>query len=380
MAHKLLLASAGAGKSSLIAQQALYKAKNGHNVLILSYTDNNQKSLLKKICRINGSKPSSITIKGWFTFLLEDMIRPYQKCIFEDRIQGIHFNSCDPHKREGRTIPGRSEKVDGCYNPIYFLTLSGQKVHTTYLSKLAARIHKETGGKTTHRLARIYDDIYIDEVQDLVGWDFDVIKSIVDAKLWTFVCVGDFRQTIYTTAITSKKPQTNLEKLEVFKSIGFELEDFTINWRCIQSLCDFADLVHAGDKCYAPTCSQVKKIPDEFCDHQGLFAVPSALVHNYLESYDPVILRRNRVTGQVICDKRIAFNFGEAKGLSFNRVIILPTEKHKAFLSGKTTVFDSEKTEKAKNTFYVAITRARYSVAFVYDGNSAFNINVWAPN
>ena len=97
--------------------------------------------------------------------------------------------------------------------------------------------------------------------------------------------------------------------------------------------------------------------------------------------YNPVILRLNRKTKTEICDGRVSYNFGEVKGLGFERVLVFSTEKHREFLAGKLTVFDEDKTEKARNTLYVAITRAKYSVAFVYDGEvSCDGVKKWAEN
>ena len=381
MTRKLILASAGAGKTRYIAKQALEMSANGQAILILTYTENNQKELTKKICKVNGHVPSNITIKGWFTFLLEDMIRPYQRCVFKDRIPGIYLNSCNPHVRGGRALKGRSEKLNGAYNPMCFLTKSDKKAHTIYLSKLATIIHKETKGKTTQRLAEIYSAVFIDEVQDLIGWDFNIIGEVAKIKKCMFICVGSFRQTIYTTSNAQKKPKTNAEKLESFKKIGFKPEYMNISWRCIQPICDFADLVHSDENCYPTTSSKVIEVPNEHAEHLGIFVISSDTVSEYIQRYNPFILRLNKTTQKQLCDQYSACNFGESKGLGFERVLILPTKKQRDFLSGKSAVFDCGKTEKAKNTFYVAITRARYSVAFVYDGDVTLKgVDVWKPS
>ena len=166
--RRLILASAGAGKSRLLVGEAIEKANAGSSVLLLTYTENNQKELLKKICLENGCKPANITIKGWFTFLLEDMIRPYQRCIFPERIEGVNFNSKNPHKTsKGKNIPGTAERVYGEYNTIHYLKKGSNKVHTINIAKLASRIIKESKSKPIFRLAEIFDAIYIDEVQDL---------------------------------------------------------------------------------------------------------------------------------------------------------------------------------------------------------------------
>ena len=56
-------------------------------------------------------------------------------------------------------------------------------------------------------------------------------------------------------------------------------------------------------------------------------------------------------------------NFGESKGCSFNRVLIYPTTPIKEWVKNH----NSELTPTSRSRLYVAITRARQSVAFVYD-------------
>jgi DNA helicase-2/ATP-dependent DNA helicase PcrA len=355
LTRKLILASAGAGKTRYIAKQALEMAENGQAALILTYTENNPKELTNKICKVNGYVPSNITIKGWFTFLLEDMIRPYQRCVFKDRIPGIHLNSFNPHIRCGRTLKGRSEKLNGAYNPLCFLTKSDKKAHTIYLSKLASIIHKETKGKTTQRLAEIYNAVFIDEVQDLIGWDFDIIRAVAKVKECMFICVGSFRQTIYTTSNAQKKPKTNAEKLKSFKKIGFEPEYMNISWRCIQPICNFADLVHSDENCYPTTSSQVIEVPDEHAEHLGVFVISSDTVSEYIQRYNPVILRLNKTTQMQLCAQHSAYNFGESKGLGFERILILPTKKHRNFLSERAQSLIVVKQKKQKTLFMLLL-------------------------
>lgn len=191
--------------------------------------------------------------------------------------------------------------------------------------------------------------------------------------------MGDFRQTIYKTSNAQKKPKTNDEKIKAFKKIGFEPEYMNISWRCIQPICDFADTIHSNENYYQPTLSQVTQVPDNINNHQGIFVVSSESVSEYMARYSPVILRLNRKTITQLCDGHKTFNFGEAKGLGFDHVLILPTQKHKDFLSGKTEIFNHDKTDEAKNKFYVAITRAKYSVAFLGVDVSHECVQPWSP-
>ncbi|MEY8870098.1 UvrD-helicase domain-containing protein [Meridianimaribacter flavus] len=382
MSNKLVLASAGAGKSQTIVKEALELIKDKKNkILILTYTENNQKEILNKICKEKKYLPSNIHIKGWFSFILEDLIRPYQSCIFEKRISGVFFNEYDPHKRNGKTIFGRGEKIDKAYNNLHYLTKNNERVHTAYISKLASRINKESHGKPIARLEQIYDSILIDEVQDLVGWDFDLIEKLSHLKALSIKCVGDFRQTIYTTHLGTKLPKTNTEKLNKFNSFGFSIENLNISWRCVQAICDFADKVHSTEGIYEKTESKITDIPNEYSRHLGIFSVKQKHVKKYLKLYKPVILRVSKSTQKELCKGNFNVNFGASKGLGFDRVLIIPTDKQKKFLLGDYGVFDKDKTEKAKSSLYVAITRAKYSVAFIYDKeDELIDVERWLPN
>lgn len=139
MVPKLLLASAGAGKSVRIVESALKCSHRNGKVLLLTYTINNQRELIKQICRINNYQPENVVIKGWFSFLLDDMIRPYQRCVLPDRVSGINFNAANPHLGTNGAklfnLKGRAEKIGNQFNPVHFVTKYGNLAHTLLSSE-----------------------------------------------------------------------------------------------------------------------------------------------------------------------------------------------------------------------------------------------------
>ncbi len=292
MIRKLIIASAGAGKTYRIVEDAIKNIDSGRKVLAVTYTENNQAEIIKTFKQLGGEDRDKFHVKGLFTFLLEDMIRPYQGCIFQDRIETFNFNTSDPHKANGKTIPGRKEiQANGSCNPIYYLTMSGKKAHTTYLAKLAAKIIKESEGKPIARLEAIYSHIYIDEVQDIVGWDYDVLGEIAKSNKLDITCVGDFRQTIYDTAITQKQPKTSQQKRDRFTTMKFDSVSMSVNRRSIQSICDIADSVHANEG-YEHTQSLVKEVPVEYREHSGVFIVRESDSIRYIKKYKPTLTNK----------------------------------------------------------------------------------------
>lgn len=401
MTKKLILASAGAGKTQIIINEAVARAEDDQMVLILTYTDNNQKEIRQRICQKACSKPDNIRVKGWFSYLLEDMIRPYQTCIISDRVAGLNFVTTNPHRRfdsatrRSYQIPGRKEFPikGGVLNAKHFLTEGTNKAHSMYLAKLALRICELSGnprmagrkkfkiGLPLRRLENIYDAIYVDEVQDLAGYDYEIIKFLSRARDTDFICVGDFRQTIYKTSHARPTPRTSKDKINAFTDLGFAVVPMATSKRCVQSICGFADLIHADDG-YDPIVSKVdeNKMSDDYKSHLGIFAVRTHDVRAYVETFSPVILRQSITKNPDICAGRRCHNFGASKGLGFERTLILPTESQKKFLSGNCQAFSGSRTDESRNKFYVAVTRARYSTSFLYDGDcSAAGIQVWKP-
>jgi DNA helicase-2/ATP-dependent DNA helicase PcrA len=378
LTKKLLIASAGAGKTYRIAEECCQLADDDNRVLVITYTENNQKEIIAKYRSMGISNPNNIIVKGWYTFLLEDLIRPYQATIFSKRISSINFTSSNPHMRNGRTIGGTAEKIGTRYNPRHYLTSCQTKAHTEFLSKMGTRICTANNQKPISRLESIYQHIFIDEVQDLAGWDFDILKFM--ARMNTpITCVGDFRQTIYSTTSNPKQPSSNQQKLNEFIRLRFEIEHMAVSRRCIQSICDFSDTIHEGED-YSETESLVENVPVEFQDHQGIFVVPKSRQREYLETYSPVILRNSKMSAQELNSMAVKkVNFGISKGLSFDRTLIIPTQKILNFICGNRNTFDDSSTEKAKNNFYVASTRSRYSLAFLVENDDVENciLPIW---
>ena len=383
MTNKLLIASAGAGKTHRLAKSACAAASDNKRILILTYTRSNQQEIKDRCVTLGGAKQGKIDVKGWYTFLLEDIVRPYQSIFFKNRIKSINFNQSNPHKKGNTTIAGTAEEFDAkacSVNLKHFLTSNNSIVHTEFLSKLAVRILKVTNSLAVERLCELYSHIFIDEVQDLAGWDYDLLKPIFLSRM-PITCVGDFRQTIYDTTSNPKKPSSSIDKLAFYNNLKFDKEELASSRRCIQSICNYADSIHQGFG-YLPTVSEVEDVPDEFSDHQGLFAVKKSDINEYIKRFEPVVLRDSVRSANYLqkndCDK---VNFGESKGRTYDRTLIVPTANILAFINGNKDAFSSLKTDKAINRFYVAVTRAKYSVAFLIDDTDVCKtkIAIWKP-
>lgn len=372
MTKKLFIACAGAGKTTRIVKESIALTDKGIKVLVVTYTRSNQNELYKKFDELGGQRRDLFIVKGWYTFILEDVVRPYQRCIFTTRIDGINLNSYNPHKKGRRNIPGRGEMIGGKYNREHYLTPQN-RAHTEFLSKLGCRIIKKDNIDISERISSIYGRVYLDETQDFAGWDFDLIKLLAKSKKLEIHAVGDFRQTIYHTSSKPKAPANSEQKLSAYRKLGFKSDDLNECWRSVSSICEFADTVHQGEG-YARTISKVEA-PKEVT-HAGIHFVSSADVPNYIKQYSPLILRNSARSGKELDVYDNLMTFGDSKGQTVEHVLIHPTERFTKFLKGEEGVFAD--TPTSQNKLYVAITRARFSVAFIVN-DKYFNDMLWQP-
>ena len=134
-------------------------------------------------------------------------------------------------------------------------------------------------------------------------------------------------------------------------------------------ICDFSSKLYL-DYEKAEPCN-CEKCRNNEIEHKGVFIVRPNDVNSYLQNYKPVQLRwdKKKQTDQ----NYQTFNFGESKGQTHDRVLIYPTDKMEKWIKDNNYKFinivkgKEKKIEGVKEKFYVAITRARHSVAIIYD-------------
>jgi superfamily I DNA/RNA helicase len=380
MSNKLIIAAAGSGKTTFLVNEAI-KQKDG-KILITTYTQANEAEIRKKIIEKNKCIPENVTIQTWFSFLLKHGVRPFQGILFEKKIKGLilingqsglktYRNQCHECKQKKTVKDGCSK----CKNPIYFgeeneferhYFTKGLKIYSDKLSKFVFRCNEKTIGSVIDRISRIYSHIYIDEVQDLAGYDLELLKLIFNCSS-TIVLVGDPRQGTYSTNSSSKNKQFKKTQIVYFfeddtLAIETDQNSLLINYRSIPPICDLSNKLF-------PDFLKTTSGNIQNTEHDGVFFVKQSDVEIYLKTYNPIQLRDSKRTN--VNDNFEVMNFGEAKGLSFDRVLIYPTKPFIDWLKN----INVELAPTSRSKFYVAITRARYSVGIIYDYKVDTNID-----
>lgn len=379
--NKLIIAAAGSGKTTYLVKQAL-KIQD-ENVLITTYTEANEAEIRKKIIEKKGFIPKNITIQTWFSFLLQHGVRPYQ-CVMNSELHnrkiGFYLSeegSTTTYKgNDGKTYSWSKEKN---FYQYYFTSKNSLKICSDTIADYIVNCNKRTKGEVLSRVSRIYPNIFIDEVQDLAGWELEILKLLFDT-LSNILLVGDPRQVTYLTHHSSKYKKYIDGKIDEFIKTECKKDVCEIDLNTLKNthrnnkrICDFSSRLFPNyEQCEPCRCEECRSCK---IDHEGVFLVKNKDVKKYCKKYSPIILKWNRATYP-------DWNFGKSKGLTFNRVLIYPTSS-KNGMSDWISDNDIKMTSETRCKFYVAITRARYSVGIVYDyddDREYKNLEKWKPD
>jgi len=343
--NKLIVAAAGSGKTWHLVDEAL--SCPTEKILITTYTQANSDEIRKLFLKRNGFVPANIKIQPWFSFLLQHGSRPYQGGKYDREIKGLLLIN----KASAYMVPESNTEKH------YFS--KEQKIFSDKLAKFVVKCNEVHEGRVIQRISRIFSRIFVDEVQDLAGYDLEILKLFFQSGS-SILLVGDPRQVTYLTHNEPKYKKYSEGLISLFiknecKGLGCEIDDSThlTSHRCNSNICAFSDRLFPA---YKPTSSAQKVTTG----HDGVFLIREGEIDCYLETFRPVQLRHSAKSKGIRPDFPV-FNFGDAKGLSFDRVLIFPTSDMQKWLRNK----NHELAFQTRAKFYVAITRARYSVGIV---------------
>lgn len=334
-----VIAAAGSRKTQHIIDCVV--ADPSKRVLVTTYTNENLHQIVNRLSAGTGVLPGHVTVMGWFTFLLNECARPYQSFVLGETgmMGGLNF------------VGQRSRYIPKSRPQQYYLD-RGRAAYRDGVSAFSFEANRLSNGMVIDRLSRMYDHIYIDEIQDMAGYDLELLDLLMKSPIAVTV-VGDPRQATFVTNNAAKNRQ--------FKGSGIvewlgkrtklcHIENRVESYRCNQDICNFADDLY-------PELARTISKNTEITGHDGIFEIKKSKVHEYVEQYAPVVLRWDKRADTCGLD---AMNMGTSKGSTFDRVLIFPT---KPMISFYHTRDFNQAGDRAK--LYVAVTRAKYSATFV---------------
>lgn len=333
MDKSVIFAVAGSGKTSLIIERLSLDQR----VLIITYTENNHRNLRNRIIQKFGIIPSNITLMTYFSFLHGFCYRPLMQLKIGSR--GLTFR-----RPPNRQIP---------LTDIARFRDGSRRLYHNRLAKLLQL--KGCIPTIKARIERFYDCVYVDEVQDFAGHDFNLLLDISKAKAG-MIFVGDFYQHTFDTSRDGSVNSTlhdDMAKYEKrFRDVGVAVDKATLgrSWRCAMSICEFisAKLQIAMDS-HVGRASEIVTVLEQ-AHANALHADPSVV---------KLFLQEHSKYG---CYSQ---NWGASKGMDDYQdvCVVLGTEAWKRYQTG--TLHEAK--PQTRNKLYVACSRARGDLFFVSD-------------
>jgi DNA helicase II / ATP-dependent DNA helicase PcrA len=222
MGKKVIFAVAGSGKTTYILEQLSLEKSS----LVITYTLNNLKNLRDGVVKKFGFFPSNIKILSYFTFLYTFCYKPFLSLKF--KAKGINFDK-NPNQGAKQT------------ETKYYFDYYGR----IYSNRIAKFLESQNVlGDVNFRISKYFDNLFIDEVQDLAGQDFNFLESISKANIeMTFV--GDFFQHTFDTSRDGNLNASLHDDYGKYKAhftkmgIKVDVESLKKSYRCSPTICNF---------------------------------------------------------------------------------------------------------------------------------------------
>lgn len=320
--NRVINAVAGSGKTSYIVNQLSLEDKKS---LILTYTTANQENIKEKIIKKFGYLPSNIFIYGYFEFLLKFIIKPL--CPYP--VRDISFEI--PHFRY--TSPFTRDK-----NRIFHNRMAKYILENILDFK--------------QRMDRYFDEVFIDEMQDLASDDFKWMLSLKDLEI-PVTLVGDFFQSTFA----SSRRGNHLGNLynnfstyrEIIENAGYYFDTTTLvkSHRCTSTVCNFIkDNLGINIESANETSSEITYITDAE-------EIKKTLENNNIKKLFYQNSGKFNVNGE---------NWGNSKGMTYENVcVILNDTTFKKYIKNEL----GELAPQTLRKFYVACTRSSGDIYFI---------------
>lgn len=223
MDKRIIFAVAGSGKPTHIVDSLSLDKRS----LIVTYTNSNFDNLSEKVVnKFEGNWPQNVTLMTFFQFLYRFCYKPFLSD--KVRARGMIY---DPN-------PNQYAKQSSMN---YYMSSDGY----FYSNRLSLFLEKtDTIDDIKDRIETYFDELIIDEVQDIAGRDFNFLEHLMDANV-NMLFVGDLFQHTYDTSRDGNANQSLFDDSSAYKA-RFTNKDFTLDtvtlvnsWRCGKNICDF---------------------------------------------------------------------------------------------------------------------------------------------
>lgn len=330
----MIFAVAGSGKTTFLISQL----NETENFLLVTYTNNNVHNLRTGIIKRFGYFPRNIKLFSYYSFLYGFCYKPFLHN--KVRAKGINY---EPNTNRFAKSSTREYFIDK-YNRLFSSRISKLLLVTKEYKNVADRV------------AKYFDYLFIDEIQDFGGNDFNLLKELSKATV-RLTYVGDFFQHTFDTSRDGKTNATLHDEvtryINEFQKMGLQPDTSSLSksFRCSPTICKFITesiLIsiesHREDETIVEYVDNQEKAKEIYSD-------PLIVKLFYKEHY------------KYNCFSR---NWGDSKGEDqyFDVCVVLNKSTLEKYLKGKL----HELPPTTKNKLYVALSRAKNNLYLIpYD-------------
>lgn len=332
MDKNVIFAVAGSGKTSRLVKNLDEKQR----FLLFTYTESNRENLHTKILARFGFFPPNIRLYTYFTFLHGFCYRPFLRS--EKNTNGLTFK-----------LPPQFPRFNLEQEQRYMN--SARRLYANRLAKFISQTNMV--GEVVARIEKYFDVMYVDEVQDFAGHDFNFLMSISAAKVKCSF-VGDFFQHTFDTSrdgnVNAGLHDDFTTYRKKFKAAKLHIDTDTLkkSHRCSKTVCDFITekigiVIEAHEE-----RTVVIKYEDDPANVRALYKDPKTVKLFYQEHY------------KYGCYSQ---NWGASKGVDLYQdvCVVLNPGNVEAWKKGTFKNINPE----TRNKLYVACSRARGNLTFV---------------
>lgn len=220
MDKRVIFAVAGSGKTTHIVNQLNLVDP----ALLVTYTNNNVENIRKSIIKKFTYFPQNIKLMSYFTFLHSFCYKPFVSVDYQTK--GIYY----------KPNPNNYARNDARY------ITTGKRLYSNRIAKFLEE--RNALADINARLKKYYKYLFIDEVQDFAGNDFNFLKSLAKADL-NVLMVGDFYQHTFDTSRDGSVNRTLHDDYtkyqKQFEQMGLTIDTTSLikSHRCSPTVCEF---------------------------------------------------------------------------------------------------------------------------------------------
>ena len=335
MDKRVIFAVAGSGKTSYI----ISKLTLDKRFLLITYTENNILTLRNRIYQKFGYFPNNIKLLSYFAFLYSFCFKPLLS--YKVKSNGINWDQPPPHTLY-------LERTD----PKFYLD-NNQRLYYNRIAKLCEI--ENILSDINNRIEKYYDCLFIDEIQDFAGHDFNLLESIAKTNC-EILFVGDFYQHTFDTSKDGNVNKSLFDNYDVYQkkfhamSLVVDTISLRNSYRCSETVCNFIK-ENIGIDIYSASNKETDIITVTEPSKADLIFKDDSIIKLFYQEHS-----------KYVCHSQ---NWGNSKGIDhFNDVcIVMNKTTNKLFEKHELSSLNPQ----TKNKFYVACSRARGKLFLMSD-------------